>query len=416
VFEGSVSTDIGENWAGMMSFAAGMSYRKDDLSQYAVRPSLPYVDYPNPNPSTVGYHDLALPTSYFGSTSVFAYGGIPEVSGKFDVREVFGETLIPLAGPLDLSAAVRFADYSGSGGVLAWKLGFDYRVTDEVRLRFTRSRDVRAATLNERFATTGRGGTLVDRFLGDQQYTIVSTEGANSSVDPENADTVTFGVVWQSQAIEGLSFSTDYYDIRITGAIDLLGNQVIMDQCFNGATQLCSLINRFEPTGSGLPQVRSIYNAYLNISEARTRGFDIETQYRLPMGLHLRALLSNVAEASITNPGAPKLDRAGMNSIAPDWNALLSVGYDHGPFGFVWTQRFLNEGVRNVEWVEGIDVDDNYVPSRSYTNLRAYWRRNALEVYGNVQNMFDEEPPPVVGGSLYSDLGRNYALGVRFDF
>lgn len=418
VFEGSVSTDIGANWAGTISFASGFSYRKDDLSQYAVRPSLPYVDYPNPIPSTVGYRDGSLPSSYFGSTSVFAYGGIPQIEGTFDVREVFGETLIPLAEPLDFSAAVRYADYSGSGGVLAWKAGLDYQVSDQVRLRFTRSRDVRAATLNERFATTGRGGSVIDRFRNDEQYTIVSTEGANSSVDPENADTMTFGVVYQSRAIEGLNLSVDYYDIKISGAIDLLGNQTIMDQCYNGATQLCSLITRFDPApgSSDLPLIRSIYNAYLNIAQARTSGLDIEATYRLPMGLHLRALLSHIAEASITNPGAPKLDRAGQNSLAPDWNALVSVGYDRGPFGFVWTQRYINEGVRNVEWTEGIDVDDNTVPSRSYTNLRAYWRRNAYEVYGNVQNMFDEEPPPVVGGSLYSDLGRTYTVGLRFDF
>src|SRR5690606_18364743 len=133
----------------------GAAYREDELEQFPRRPSVPGVDCPNPAPETVGYRNGSVPASYFDSTGCFAYGGIPYVSGGSNVWELFGETIVPLAQSLEISAAVRYADYDGSGGVWAWKTGLDWRATESVRLRMTRSRDVRAGTLSERFATTG---------------------------------------------------------------------------------------------------------------------------------------------------------------------------------------------------------------------------------------------------------------------
>jgi len=416
-FEGSVSGTPFENWAGPVSLAAGASYRKDDLRQFG-RPA-DLTQAVNPDPLEVGYRRESLPRFYHGS-GLFAYGGIPIVDGSYDVWEVFAENILPLvadrglARSLDLNTSIRYADYEGSGSVLAWKAGLDWQITDSVRLRLTRSRDVRAATLSERYANTPRGASVTDPFLpGQPTYTIRSIEGANPNVDPEEGDTVTFGVVYQSQAVPGFNLSADYYDIKLSGAIDLLGVQQIMDQCYAGATALCDRITRVAGPGTDVIQID---NTYLNIAEARTRGVDLEATYRLPLGLRLRALVSYVAEASITNPGAPKLDRAGQNDTAPEWNALASISYDRGPFSFTWTQRYIGSGVRNVDWVTGVDIDDNRVPARSYTNLRMSYDADAYEIYMNVQNLFDREPPRLVGGSLYSDLGRAYAVGVRFNY
>ncbi|HEX6993381.1 MAG TPA: TonB-dependent receptor [Gammaproteobacteria bacterium] len=417
-FEGSVSGTPLDNWAGPVSFAAGASYRKDDLEQFG-RPAELTQGAVNPDPVDVGYRPESLPRFYHGS-GLFAYGTIPLVDGSYDVWEVFGESIVPLvadrglARSLDLNAAIRYADYEGSGGVLAWKGGLDWQITDSVRLRLTRSRDVRAATLSERYAQTPRGATVTDPFLpGEPRYSIRSVEGGNPTVEPEEADTVTFGIVYQPEALDGLNLSADYYDIKLNGAIDLLGVQEIMDQCFAGATSLCDRITREAGPGTDVIQID---NTYLNIAESRTRGVDLEATYSFPLGLRLRTLVSYIAEASITNPGAPKLDRAGQSDIAPEWNALASISYDHGPFSFTWTQRYIGSGVRDVDWVTGVDIDDNRVPARMYTNLRASYNADTYEIYANVVNLFDREPPHVVGGSLYSDLGRSYAVGVRFSY
>ncbi len=423
VVEATVSGAPLDGWAGPIAMAFGASYRNDKLDQFPRRPNIPAVDCPVPIPETVGYRNGSIPASYFDAANCFSYGGIPVVRGSFDVWEVFQETILPLAEPLDLNASVRYADYEGSGGIWAWKAGLDWRVTDSVRLRLTRSRDVRAGTLSERLATTGRGGSVFDRFLpGEPSVTIVSQEGANATIDPEKADTLTFGIVWQPSLLQGFNMSVDYYDIEITDAIDLLGNQLIMDGCWE-ATQLgnvsplCDLIIRRD--GPGTP-VTTIHNTYLNIAEARTTGVDLEVTQQLPIGLRIRGLVSYIEEASITNPGSPKIDRAGQNSIAPEWNGLVSLTYNRGPFSGTWTQRYISSGIRNALWMPGRDYDAagdaNHVPARAYTNLRASYAADTYEVYANITNLFDRAPPPVVGGSLYSDMGRAYAVGVRFSY
>src|SRR5690606_19175761 len=90
-----------------------------------------------------------------GTARGFESSNLSPLAGDYHVTEAFVETLIPLLADkpfgksLDLNGAVRYADYSTSGGVTSWKAGLTYRPTDELRLRLTRSRDVRAANLNE---------------------------------------------------------------------------------------------------------------------------------------------------------------------------------------------------------------------------------------------------------------------------
>src|SRR3546814_8574883 len=79
-------------------------------------------------------------------------------TGKYNVKEFFGEVLVPLlrdsalGRSLDLNAAVRRTDYSTSGPVTTWKAGLTWDITDDLRLRGTRSRDIRAPNLNDLYA------------------------------------------------------------------------------------------------------------------------------------------------------------------------------------------------------------------------------------------------------------------------
>ena len=78
--------------------------------------------------------------------------------GDYKLFEVFGEVRVPLLRDLPavhelaLEAAVRSADYSTIGNVMAWKGALDWAVTDWARLRGGVSRAIRAPNLNELFA------------------------------------------------------------------------------------------------------------------------------------------------------------------------------------------------------------------------------------------------------------------------
>jgi len=44
----------------------------------------------------------------------------------------------------ELNTAARFTDYSTTEAVWTWKFGLNWQMTDDLRFRFTRSRDIRA--------------------------------------------------------------------------------------------------------------------------------------------------------------------------------------------------------------------------------------------------------------------------------
>ncbi|HKJ74544.1 MAG TPA: TonB-dependent receptor, partial [Alphaproteobacteria bacterium] len=388
--------------------------------------------------------------------SGFQFLGSTSVEGSFNVKEVFAETLVPLvsdqafAERLDLNLAARWADYSGSGGIWAYKAGLDWQVYSDLRLRGTYSRDVRAATLSERFDSQGQGASAEDPRILDEEgnpisYAFGQTIGGNPEVDPEKADTITIGTVYQPSYFDGFSVSVDWYQIKVKGAIDQLGVQRIVDDCFAGAEDLCDQITRADEPLPGEPvgRITNIDNVFLNVDQAKVSGIDIETTYNTQLELFgggaetlgFRALTSWLDENSITNVGAQKDERAGeippFGPGFPEWKATGNITYSNGPFTLFVQERFIGSAKRDNEDVEGIDINDNTVSAAYYTDLRLSYNIDAgngsIEVFGNVTNVFDENPPisashfnffgsTQVNESVHGVLGRRFTLGARFRY
>ena len=429
--EFTVDGELMQGWAGPIFLATGLSYRKDELSQIGGNAGGSPMPEPPNGPVTDRDADgnllyRGLPASYRGYNLIDRAGG-PTVEGSFEVYEAFAESLVPLARDLpgiigaDLSLAARIADYQGSGQVWAWKAGLDWQIVEDLRFRLTRSRDIRAGSLAERFDQTATGGNVTDRFLADEQYTIRSIQGGNPEVEPENADTITYGLVYRPSQVPGLSLSADYFDISISDAITQIGTQNIMDDCFDYGAY-CNQIQRL---GDG--RVDAIYNVYINVGEARTRGMDLEASYRGDIemfgggeSITLRAIGSRLFEASTTPYSSDKIESVG-NSQFPEWNATLSATYMRGPLSLNWTERWRGEVVRSLAWVEGVDVDYNTIGSQRSTNLRATYNFNTDEgnysVYAAVTNLFNYNPSRSMGlSNIWGNLGRSYTLGMRYDY
>jgi outer membrane receptor protein involved in Fe transport len=423
--------------AGPVTTAVGAAWRRESLENHPHRfPSDLEGLIVTPD-TQAGYK--GLPAAYSGQTSIFERTAVADIAGAYSVREVFGEGVVPLVRDvpglqrLDLNAALRHAHYSGSGGVLAWKAGLDWQMVRDLRLRATRSRDVRAGGLSERFDFSGSGSIVADRFLPNSPvYAITAIRGGNPAVEPERADTLTFGGVYQPSWLQGLSLSADYYDIKIHGAIASLGVQAVMDRCFAGEASLCSLITRSETSG----QVISINNSVLNIAQARSRGIDAEMTFRRRVhllggeeGVALRLFGNYAIEASTTNIDEAPVDRAGQTGLpggAPRWQANVALAYERGRAQVTVQERVISRG-SYVSTFGPADIDDNRVGGAAYTNLRLAWRFGAepgtLLLFANVSNLFDRAPPlaPDWGfaGSfhtnegLFDAIGRRFTLGVR---
>lgn len=436
--EATITGDLPWRTAGPVSMAAGASWRQQSVDADAPRDPASLDGLIVQPAEELGYR--GLPAAYLNNANIFERASLVEMTGRYSVWELFGESVVPLlrrqplVDRLDLHAALRVARYSGSGVAWAWRAGLDWQVSPELRLRATRSRDVRAGSLSERYDQSSVGITIVDRVqAGNPIYAVVGDRRGNPEVNPERADTLTAGLVLRPQGAPGLSLSADYYDIRINDAIALYGVQNIIDGCAEGEQPLCELIVRDEPGGL----ITRVNNLVLNIARARSRGVDVEMSWR--RGLDwvqpgatgaLRLFATRTLESSTINALGVRTDRAGQTGLfggAPRFQAGLSLSYERAGWRVALNQRHVSSGSYDATYGPG-DIDDRSVRAASYTSLNLGWEPSAwrnVQVFLNVQNLFDAAPPLApdwgFGGSiptnegLFDVLGRRYVLGVRFE-
>ncbi|HWK54252.1 MAG TPA: TonB-dependent receptor, partial [Hyphomicrobiales bacterium] len=430
--------------AGPVSFASGLTYRKENFYQFAFEAgqSIPF-ERGMVNVPALGIRGIPDGFAGGGALELNQFSGTGQAHGGFDVWEIFGELNVPLwesaSGEQKLGSnlAYRSSDYSLSGRVNSWKLGLDFTVFDDLRLRATKSRDVREPSLAEQFEIGGGGGSVNDPMFDGAFFAITSLSANNPNLEPEIADTTTAGFVYQptfADWVDGLQVSADWYEIDVSGAVGQLGPQRIVDGCYyDDNPQLCALVFRNASTGI----IDRVMNQRLNIAAARTAGVDLEMQYRFETDFFadeaeswtVRALAGYLMENSDTPFQGTKQDQVGgLNR--PEWTAVLTANYQVGPWGVRVQQRYFDKTKINVAWVEGVDVDDNWTASQSITNLSLSYNGETAGANWvasfNVTNLFDRDPPVVPsltqrGGFQavspnYDIFGRRYQLNLNMNF
>ena len=402
-------------WAGPVSFAAGFEYREESFSATSDATSIARGwNVGNFQPGAAGYN----------------------------VKEVFGEVLVPLlkdsaVGDFELNGAVRRTDYSTSGEVTTWKVGGAYRLGD-LRLRATRSRDIRAPNLNDLFSPQN---TFVNQFLdrslpNSPQVQFVTLNGGNPNLTPEIADTWTVGGAYQPSWAPGLTATVDWYKIDIKDAIFGVGGQLLLDLCYGfnrpASPAACQSIVPV-PGSTGLTGATLLTGA-INAQNVAVEGVDYELGYRtslsnisanLPGTLSLRVLASQRLNDRTNLPGdntPPDLGTPGSLK----WRGFGSATYAVGASSTTITGRYLGPGVvNNIGPTErnGFSAADNRIPAVWYwelsQNVNVKIGGKTVTLFAVVENLFDQDPPPVPGvgfGSspVYDLLGRSYRMGLRF--
>jgi iron complex outermembrane recepter protein len=444
------SGDLFKGWgAGPISMAIGGNYRREILNQVVYdsqgNPSTSPNVFPVPaNNPTLGIR--GAPPGAVNNSVDTQFSKVPFVKGGFDVKEAFAETEIPLVSKtlllqqLNFNAAVRWADYSGSGSILAYKVGLDDQVTDDIRLRTTLSRDVRAANLDERFDRTGGAANVIDYGrAGNPPETITIVQGGNPAVKPETADTVTAGIVYRPHWLPGADMSVDWFDVSLKDAIQAYTAQQIVSACYQqNNTDQCANISH-NPDGS----IFIVNQTYQNIAKAAVRGIDFEGGYshaiRLLGGgsesLSGRLFASYLASNEQTSSTGVRTEFAGDVGFSglPTWKVTAYLQYANGPFTTFFEGRFLDGGKLNYMYnLNGAwDVANNHVPSVTYFDARIAYditvgSGGILQLYAVVNNLFDKTPPiatapynglgssPIqTNQTMYDVLGRRFTVGIK---
>jgi outer membrane receptor protein involved in Fe transport len=411
-------------WAGPVALAVGTEVRRD----HAVGTSDPISQRVNANGSIGGW--------ILGNQ-------LPEV-GTIKVFETYAEAQAPLAKnavfarELSINGAIRRTHYSLSGTVYTWKVGGLYEPFGGLRLRATRSRDIRAPNISELFENGGSSNTNVfDPVLG-RAVQIREIEAGNPNLKPEKADTLTAGATVQPSFLPRLTASVDYYDIKIKDAIAALGAPTLAQGCFAGNQLYCQAIT-FNPDGS----IAFITNGRLNLAQAATRGIDFEVNYAQPRlfggTLTTKLLATRVLKLTSTTPSGVQ-DRLGQVSNfnrtagVPKWTGDAFLDYSRGPAHVGLQVRYIGAGVFGTILHEGTganSVNDNHVPAFVYLNPSASYRfglprGRSVELFGSINNLLDKDPPMIpsgaagginessTNGQFYDVVGRFFRFGARF--
>ncbi|WP_327466563.1 TonB-dependent receptor plug domain-containing protein [Sphingopyxis sp.] len=416
-------------WAGPVAFSIGGEWRKLSVRQ---------VSDPISQRLNAGIGIRGFPSRFTTAPGGFLMTNAQPVAGSYNVKEAFAEALVPLARDvgfarmLELNGAVRYTDYSTSGGVATWKLGLVYEPVDGLRFRGSRSRDIRAPNIAELYSGAVQGiNNVTDPQRGNAQFSArVSTLG-NTDLKPEKADTWTIGAVASPSFLPGFSLSADYFDIDLKGMIASFTAQQTVDQCAQGTTVACSNISRDE-TGA----IILIRAPQLNLGRSRTRGMDFELNYRTSIGadrLAFRGIVSHLMKSATQVAGGTPLVRTGEVglSASPRWTATANLQFStEGGTSLFLQERYIGPGKYDASRIEGVTIADNRIGAVWYTDAtisqKIDFNGHQFEWGVTVNNLFNQSPPNAPTGTLgafspsnpnlYDIVGRYFSTSVRVNF
>jgi outer membrane receptor protein involved in Fe transport len=427
------------------------------------------------------------------------FGQTLPIKGQYDVREYFGEAIIPIVEDkpffqsMNLELGYRYSDYSSSGNVDSYKVGADWTPVDGLRFRGMFQRAVRAANISELFApkVPGTGDLLIDPCANGSPGTPLTGQlaalciatgvpagaiaggtlnqptagqvnnftGGNPDLIPEEADTVTFGFVWQPDFLPGLAATVDYYDITVDKAIALRPIFDVVDACYNPARNPgmvatdadCALIHRNTINGSMEGALRfGVEQLNDNIGEVHAEGIDYSIRYAWDIGAWggIEASLDGthvldssyipvVGEARVEcvarygkQCGLPSTVTGSTGGPTPEDHFVQRTTWTYGPFDISYLWRYLSGSDVDESQLANTDPESASIDAYSYIDLAAGWQvTDWARLKFSVTNVFDEEAPFVVTEtgsttfnsgntypSTYDVLGRVFTIGVTTKF
>ena len=459
IINGYVSGDSGTFLnlpGGPISFALGGEYRRES-SRFTADP--------------------------FESAGLVFNSSGDDQGGRFNVKEAFAEVVMPLVrdvrfiDALTLEASYRLADYSqsGIGTVDSWRVGGLYRPVRGLTFRAAYSRAVRAPNIAELFApiqsaqfflSNGdpcsveniNGGPSTRpancRTLGipagfvaivPNASSISGLSGGNPDLRAERSRSFTAGITFEPSFAPGVRVSADYYDIRINNAVRALDADTVVSQCVDGPTltpEFCDLLTRNATTF----ELSSISTQSINVARLNARGIDFDMSWR---GADLRIGGTNLGSISLRGIATLVLERTDFNFQSrpdlpnrvlgelgdPRWTGNLYANWTKDGFGIDYRLRYVGSQLQSGVLAEEVFAVGGVPPlnpdvvsplrtgSTFYHSVALSYAVDTRFTFRMaVDNLFDQEPPPGVTGSVdqnqggYDVVGRYLSAGVTVKF
>lgn len=435
-FEFSLTGDLFQLPAGKVGSAAGIYLRRDEIN-----------DTPGEN---------ARNRNYWGFTT----SGITK--GNETVKEAYAELSIPLfknlavAKSIDLNVSGRYSDYDSYGDNSTYKVGLDWAITSEYRIRGSYGTSFRAPSLYEHYLADQTAYSTLrdpctkwgestnqnvrarcaaegipDTYPGYSATPMVIS-GGGSKLKAETSTSYSFGVVWQPSFVN-LKMSLDYFDFNVKNEVAKFGASSIVNSCYTanlGYQEFCTLFKR-DPSSK---DIKTINDSYLNIAEQNTRGIDLGINF----GHDFRFGKLNVDSQSTWQwknssslNGSVVTDSTGSIGSPRFVNTTTST-LMFGDYTAAWSLQVIGQqSDRKYVLNGGVVTTDLTYPAGYYKKVWAETtiyhtislskRMDKLTVRAGINNLFDEKAPSVSSGEFrigtaalnnYDLLGRRFFVSI----
>lgn len=359
--------------------------------------------------------------------------GTPMAWRYFDrqVDSAYAELLVPVVGDgnaragiqrLDLTAAVRYDDYSDVGDTTNSKFGMSWRPSDTVKLRASYGTSFRAPLITQIYGNSNAlFGQSYQNPAGGTPFTGFALSGPNLNLGPEEATTRSIGADWD--ITPDLSASITMFDVEYENQIEnYLGNLAILsrESEFAGTGLILrgsEAANRIvQLTAEGITLARGAFpggnpaNATLfidgrnnNLGTSRTKGIDFQVDYQLvttqmgTFGFNVNGTYLTDYELAIT-ANAPLVDKLDLIFNPLKFKARVSANWDyaqwHAMLGMTYVGSYTNDAItprHSVSSYTPVDLRVTYEMPQDGSMPMLEGLTLGLEA----RNMFDEDPPYV---------------------
>jgi iron complex outermembrane receptor protein len=420
-FDIKASRDLMQLQGGSLALAVGYEFRREELN----------------NPGTPGTET--------GNVVGLGYSA---AFGSRNINAIFAELYAPVLKNLELTAAVRFDDYSDVGNTTNPKIGAKWTIVPSLVLRGTYATAFRAPGLYETSKANATAGftNAVDPIRCpvtgapvDCQAQVLGINIGNPFIKPERSDTYTVGVIWEP--VPGLSGTLDYWNINTKDQITIGSVQAVAN---NPASFPAATVGRDTNNLPGIANSGTLLyvsTPFQNANNVKTDGIDLDVVWRQ----NLRAYGSLTTELQWTRVfnykqtfsngltlqyvGTQGNYDVSSGSATPEDRINLIIGWGQGPWNVTGTVRYVSdyqsipyEGVTTPdECLSVLDHDECHVSSFTTLDLAASYKGfKNWEIFGSVVNVFNRIAP-FNPAAAYGNINYNYnyafsgATGTQFN-
>jgi outer membrane receptor protein involved in Fe transport len=351
--------------------------------------------------------------------------------GRRTTDAYFAELLVPLlderaplTDSLTLSLSIRREESSDFGEATTPKIGLDWRLAPDLRLRGTWGTSFRAPQFTQMLTgTAGQIGSVpvsIDPNATNGSTGLLQILGSNRSLEPEEAESWTAGFDFTPQWLEGLRFSATYFDIDFANRISSPGS--LLDAFRTPANyagyfianptpqQIADYLALADTVIGAVPPdgIEVIWDERLtNLASLRVRGVDLSASYAFDTGFGQATVFANASRllefSRSANPALPSVEVLNTIFNPIDWRGRAGVSLANEHWSGAFALNYANS-YRDTLSTPNRDIDAWITYDARLAYRLSGDDRGGTELALDVRNLTDEDPPFA-----------NNPLGVGFD-